>query len=165
MWEHYQPAIAKYMFLPYCLYLIIINYISGSLIGNYLESMKLMRLPETRSQDIEDDLNRERSIGFILTILAFIFLICFASLEAKQLRIDGPISYFNDVWNICDCTSICLNLSVIFMFFACLVANEEKVSFTVIHAIAAFACFLMWLKIFYWCRLFSSLAYYVKLIQ
>ena len=34
-----------------------------------------------------------------------------------------------------------------------------------IQTTSAFGIFLMWLKVFYWCRLFSSLSYYVKLIQ
>lgn len=34
-----------------------------------------------------------------------------------------------------------------------------------VRAFGGFACFFMWIKVFYWMRLFSSLAYYVKLIQ
>ena len=33
-----------------------------------------------------------------------------------------------------------------------------------IRSLGAFACFFMWIKVFYWMRLFESLAYYVKLI-
>ena len=33
-----------------------------------------------------------------------------------------------------------------------------------LRTLGAFACFFMWVKVFYWMRLFESLAYYVKLI-
>lgn len=33
-----------------------------------------------------------------------------------------------------------------------------------LRAYVAIACFIMWIKVFYWMRLFSSTAYYVKLI-
>lgn len=165
MWEHYQPAISKYMFFPYCIYLCIINYNSGALMGDYLDSLTLARLPETDSPAIQADLSSQRTRGLILNSLALIFLVCFASLEVRQLRDDGVIAYFADVWNVIDSASVGLNFTTIFMFMACLIYNDEVFDFTVLHAVAAFACFFMWFKIFYWCRLFSSLAYYVKLIQ
>jgi hypothetical protein len=34
-----------------------------------------------------------------------------------------------------------------------------------IYTVGGFATFFMWIKVFYWMRLFSALAYYVKLIQ
>jgi hypothetical protein len=50
------------------------------------------------------------------------------------------------------------------MFTICIVKQEEYFSSDLMHIIGAYACFFMWIKIFYWMRLFQSLAYYVKLI-
>lgn len=36
---------------------------------------------------------------------------------------------------------------------------------TIMRTIGAYACFFMWLKMFYWMSLFESTAYYVKLIK
>ena len=63
MWDHYQPAITKYMFFPYCIYLIIINYVSGVLIGNYLEMIdkqagKAYQKNFTKDDIHKDDVNR-----------------------------------------------------------------------------------------------------------
>ena len=47
----------------------------------------------------------------------------------------------------------------------CVIKEEEVFAITTIYSFGSFAVFFMWLKVFYWMRLFSSLAYYVKLIQ
>lgn len=75
------------------------------------------------------------------------------------------MEYFSDIWNCIDMTSAILNLTFSLMFMTCLFLDDQEFSFTTIHTFASFACFFMWLKVFYWCRLFSSLSYYVKLIQ
>jgi hypothetical protein len=45
------------------------------------------------------------------------------------------------------------------------VGEFEHFNVQLIRTFGAFACFFMWIKVFYWMRLFSALAYYVKLIQ
>lgn len=103
--------------------------------------------------------------GLVLSILALGFLFFFASLEYGQLM-DSGWEYFSDVWNFIDMSSAGLNLTFCGLFlYTIATGGDMLVSFSTIHIIAAFGCFLMWLKVFYWCRLFGSLAYYVKLIQ
>ena len=81
----------------------------------------------------------------------------------------GMSSYLADVWNIIDLSSAALNLTLCSMFIYCLIKDkmdsDALSSFMNTHTVAGFACMFMWLKVFYWCRLFSSLAYFVKLIQ
>jgi hypothetical protein len=76
----------------------------------------------------------------------------------------GIKDYFFDVWNFIDLSIIYLNMIFLIMLITDL--GLEKVYFTleIIQIVGAFAVFQMWLKVFYWCRIFSSLAYYVKLI-
>lgn len=38
MWDTYQPEIVRYMFVPYLCYLILISYVGGYCIPNYLQS-------------------------------------------------------------------------------------------------------------------------------
>lgn len=112
--------------------------------------------------------DRIRMQGLGLTVIALLLLLAFFSLELKQMNSMGMTNYLADVWNIIDLSSAMLNLSFSTMFIWCLVVDEVKsgasFSFVTTHTVAGFACMFMWLKVFYWCRLFSNLAYYVKLI-
>ena len=56
MWEYYQPAIMKYMFLPYIIYLVIINYNAGHLIGSYLELIEKQNEKGYVDNQAEDNL-------------------------------------------------------------------------------------------------------------
>ena len=77
---------------------------------------------------------------------------------------DG-LEYFSDYWNCIDAVSLSIN--VIFLSMCTLNFSFENEFFQVelVRTFGAFSCFFMWIKVFYWMRLFSSLAYYVKLIQ
>ena len=57
-------------------------------------------------------------------------------------------------------------LNMVFLIMLCGDVLLEKVYFPlmIIQIVGSFGIFCMWLKVFYWCRIFSSLAYYVKLI-
>jgi len=62
-------------------------------------------------------------------------------------------------------SSWALNFSFMSMFFLCVVLRQEYFARELILTIGSWAMFLMWIKVFYWCRLFSSYAYYVRLIM
>ena len=94
-----------------------------------------------------------------MTLMAF-----YASLELGQM-IESGLGYLDDYWNKIDSTSLTLNSSYLAMFTADCVCQTEVVRLEVLDTIGSFCCFFMWIKVFYWMRLFPSLAYYVKLIQ
>ena len=73
--------------------------------------------------------------------------------------------YFNDYWNCIDFASLLMNTSFLANFSMCMCFQNEFISKYTIRTFGAFSCFFMWIKVFYWMRLFSALAYYVKLIQ
>lgn len=75
------------------------------------------------------------------------------------------MEYFSDYWNCIDATSLCINFTFLLMVTFNCVTESEKFDVQLIRTFGAFACFFMWIKVFYWMRLFSALAYYVKLIQ
>ena len=47
----------------------------------------------------------------------------------------------------------------------CILTEHLYFKVSTIYSFGSFACFFMWIKVFYWMRLFKELAYYVKLIQ
>lgn len=69
-----------------------------------------------------------------------------------------------DFWNCLDFFSVVGNVFLIGSFSICLVLENEIISIEFVRSAGAFSSFLMWIKVFYWMRLFPSLAYYVKLI-
>lgn len=65
-----------------------------------------------------------------------------------------------------DAISITLNAIFLTLCTICIfTGSDETFSLETLRSYGAFACFFMWLKVFYWMRLFSSLAYFVKLIM
>lgn len=70
-----------------------------------------------------------------------------------------------DPWNCIDIISLYSNFVFLLMLSCCVWMEEEYFNINLMHTIGSFSCFFMWIKIFYWMRLFQSLAYYVKLIQ
>lgn len=98
-------------------------------------------------------------VGIALCLISY-----FGFIELRQLRQSG-FSYFYDTWNFIDMSSWALNFSFMSMFFLCVVLREEYFQREVILTIGSWGMFLMWIKVFYWFRLFSSYAYYVRLIM
>lgn len=96
--------------------------------------------------------------------IALILISYFGFIELRQLRQSGP-AYFWDAWNFIDVSSWALNFSFMSMFFLCVVLREEYFQREMILTIGSWGMFLMWIKVFYWFRLFSSYAYYVRLIM
>lgn len=101
---------------------------------------------------------------FTFISIAIFFMVSFASLEIEQMVSDG-FGYFEDPWNCIDMTSICTNAFYLYCCLHTYVLSEEADNVNTINMYGSFAVFFMWIKVFYWMRLFASLAYYVKLIM
>jgi hypothetical protein len=100
--------------------------------------------------------------------LALICLLCnmfFAALEITQMwKSESLGDYFADFWNCVDMLSISLNYVFLVMFGINLVFKEGYFTHNFILDIASWCMFLMWIKVFYWFRLFTTYAKYIKLI-
>ena len=83
--------------------------------------------------------------------------ITFVILEMIQIKNIG-YTYFFDVWNFVDLTSLGLN--------AFYVASEitNGVDHATLQVIASFCIFLMWFKLFYWMRLFKPFSAFIRMI-
>lgn len=89
----------------------------------------------------------------------------FSSIELPQLFSD-PVDYFSDIWNWIDTVSIVFNGIFLTICTTCIYTESTEIfGLEILRSYGAFACFFMWIKVFYWMRLFSSLAYFVKLIM
>jgi len=75
------------------------------------------------------------------------------------------LEYFESYWNLIDIGSLIINFFYIGSFAVNFVRAQEFFPIEVIRIFGGFAAFTMWIKIFYWMRLFPELAYYVKLIS
>ena len=111
-------------------------------------------------------------IDFWITVragaLAGICMMCnmfFAGLEITQVwKSESLGDYFADFWNGIDMLSISLNYMFLVMFFQDLVFNESYFTHNFVLDIASWCMFFMWIKVFYWFRLFTTYAKYIKLI-
>jgi hypothetical protein len=74
------------------------------------------------------------------------------------------MEYFSDYWNCIDATSLSFNSIFLGMVTMNMAGENEHFDVQMVRLFGSFASFFMWIKVFYWMRLFSSLAYYVKLI-
>ena len=90
-------------------------------------------------------------------------MIYFGGVELRQLYESG-YNYFFDIWNVIDMSSLLLNYLFMSMFFTNIFYNVEYFDQNLIYFYGSFAIFFMWIKVFYWFRLFPDYAYYVKLI-
>ena len=92
-------------------------------------------------------------------------MMCFMSLEITQMwKSDTFGDYFGDFWNIIDVLSISLNYVFLVMFLIDLVMKETYFTHNFILDIGSWCMFFMWIKVFYWFRLFTTYAKYIKLI-
>jgi hypothetical protein len=73
--------------------------------------------------------------------------------------------YFESYWNLNDVTSLIINSFYITLFAVNIVKTQEYFPVEMIRIFGAFGAFTMWIKIFYWMRLFADFAFYIKLIS
>lgn len=79
--------------------------------------------------------------------------------------VTDKVGYLKDSWNVIDIASLGTNFCFLSMTIFSIVTDSEYYEIYNILGVGAMACFFMQFKMFYWMRLFPSLAYYVKLIQ
>jgi hypothetical protein len=160
MWSKYQTAIIKFIFVPYIAYLFVLSTLSGFVCGEFI----LILYEDFTDEKIQFEYKLLKIKAYTLTALATSLMICFGSLEMKQMWQNG-FEYFSDYWNCIDAMSLMINSIFLTMCTICFMFECEFFQVELMRTFGAFSCFFMWIKVFYWMRLFSSLAYYVKLIQ
>lgn len=140
LWDYYFYRILLYVQLPYMLFFISFLVYS--------------------SRAFEEENEKESTLNVILGILDITY--CFYSLvlELKQAILQGK-NYYNStsvIWNLIDIFSTIFVLATIIGDFAGTVSVEDMM------AISSMAVFLLWLKLFYFMRIFSATAAFIRMI-
>ena len=86
--------------------------------------------------------------NFVLLIVSAMFWLFFCYIEVKQI-LDQRLKYFANFWNAIDVLSLLLNL-VTFVLDLAEINSQD------IAVVASFAVLLMWIRMFYFLRLFST---------
>jgi hypothetical protein len=140
MWQGYYGAIFDSLFVPFIFYFLAFIAYTGYF-SNHEEN--------------------ELSANFIFEIICIVVFgksfITFLILELIQIRNQGP-SYFFDVWNMIDISSLFIN------FFYVTGEVFNTTSHHNLQIIGSVAVFIMWVKLFYWMRLFKPFSAFIRMI-
>mmetsp|Transcript_25128 Transcript_25128/g.17794 ORF Transcript_25128/g.17794 Transcript_25128/m.17794 type:complete len:141 (+) Transcript_25128:1888-2310(+) len=85
-------------------------------------------------------------------------LMTYTVYESYQIRSIGFVDYLGDNWNRIDLSSIIMNVGVIISYTA-------GANVSMVRAFASIAVFIMWLKMFYWLRIFEPTASFIRMIS
>ena len=142
MWKFYFDAICFQLFLPYVVYMGTFT-IYASFMAN-------------------TPLNEMSFIGNVLRVICLLVFVPlwakFLNLELKQVRGD-PVAYASNFWNILDMVS--LVSCGVFMFLDLLTNTNTDV----LNVISAVAVLILWMKLFYWLRLFKPFSAFIRMIS
>lgn len=143
--QNYSSQIFYKMFIPYMIYhFLIIIYLSSHLIH----------------EDSPSFMSDEYKDGHIYRIVCVLFIFGFLGVEVMQM-INLKGGYFDDAWNALMVGSFILNLLLIFEH----VYNFMGTSYDYMIEIASVAIVIQWLVLYYWFRLFPSLAFFVTFLK
>ena len=90
--------------------------------------------------------------------LVIVNMLLFEAIECCQLRALGFREYFSDFWNILDQLSFFTNATTLLVHTIDADASLQK-------TIAAIAIFLLYVKFFYWLRLFDHTAAFIRMLK
>lgn len=161
IWSYFQIAILKYILVPFMVYMFCSIYNIGVLITEFNE----MIYADMTNEEEQEKYHFLRLKIYLVTTIQTLLLIFFASFECLQILDTGIWSYIGDYWNCVDLAQLIGNAILIILITITVAFENEMISIKFIRTVGAIVCFFLWIKMFYWARLFTNLAYYVKLIQ
>lgn len=153
----------RWMFVPYLLYLCMTYYMSGYCIANYLHSMMTYGKKTPFQKYLIKHRSEEWLHNIVLIPIIFCFTIYFSRRNVLRL-VELKSKFFQDGWLCIDFITSYINVSVQMMCLIDLMRGDDFYGSNLILTVSAFTVFLMWIKVFYWCRLFQQFAYFIKLI-
>lgn len=139
LWDRLLPQIKLYVFLPYMIYFV--SFVS------YLAFL----------YDKDEYPN-----GWTIALLVFCIFVSFTQIynEIQQIRAEG-IGYFAEigvVWNFFDMTS-----SFCVILFAFVDITDIHLG-NGLYVIGSLGIFCLWMKLFYFMRLFAETSFYIRMI-
>ena len=142
-WSYFRQYIVIYLFLPYlCYFFLFVFY------ATYLHKKQV---------ENEEGAWEGFGIASTLSIIALLmFIIYFAYFEFRQILFH-KVYYFVSFWNMMDLVSLLLNTIILIADLSGL-PEEELVT------LSACAVLIMWLKVFYFGRIFLSTAAMIRMV-
>ena len=151
-WSYYKRKIYIWAFLPYLIYFIttLLYVVQYSVLGIYVDIFELTE-------------------EFFLRLLLIAMIFYFMVFEIVCIIRDGKY-YFTDIYNLFDWGSFLLNFYVIYSTITNMdVDKDDFVKPDLLNQSRRFAAsiliLLVWVKFFYWMRLFTATSFYVRLIS
>lgn len=143
------------------MYLSFFVYLASSVAGSYLEKIEQGKI-EDPTKRYYDFVPLVWCYG--ITILCCYFLWFFSiKMEMTQFY-QEKLAYLSDPWNWIDLLSFIFNGFFLVFINLNVAMGEIVIPIAFTRIFGAFCCFWMWIKVFYWMRLFSTTAYFINLI-
>lgn len=141
MWKGYYAAIYSTLFTPFVMYFL--SFIMYSTIFAQNEGNTL-------------------GIGYFFEMACLVVFgknfITFLMLELIQFK-DDPAGYFTDFWNLLDLVSLLSCAAFIFFNFF------GSMGSSALNILGSVAVVLLWVKLFYWLRLFKDFSAFIRIIS
>ena len=140
---------------------------------NNLNPMEDMKLIDTDGVVVQDEKASDIYeslivIRILLSLHCIAMILMMLYIEFEQFIQSGLKQYLEDTWNKFDLINIVINLTYIYLNFA---AHQERSEGITLHrrqdirTVGAVGMFLMWIKMFYWMKLFEGPAYFITQIN
>ena len=133
------------------------------MLDEHYEEAKAFRMLGTGGEHVKEDVALKSWEATICTIFATVLFTFFVLVELSQFYKHGILLHMSDFWNWIDVTSLIFNAIFIFSINMDLHASEVFTMNT-LRLIGSVTAFLMWIKTFYWMRLFKTSASFITLI-
>ena len=150
----------KKIFVPFLFYLVCFIYLISSVAGDYLKRIKVN---ETEHPDTPYHEVVKVWLCCILCFICFNFLAYFSYKEVLECY-SSPVRYVKEFWNWFDLLQFFLNFSFMTFLMINVTSGYNIIDIHNIRTIGALAGWVMWIKVFYWMRLFKSTSYFIILI-
>jgi len=152
----------KRIFIPFIIYLVMFVILISSIAGDYLKRIK--------EYEIEHHGTKPYFVVHYVWSCSLLSAACFGFLYyfTKQEIIEfynSPYNYVSEFWNWFDLLQFWLNLTFLIILQINVWYGLNIVDIHVIRTVGALAGFVMWIKVFYWMRLFKDTSYFIILIM
>jgi hypothetical protein len=104
----------------------------------------------------------------VFMVIITSFILKFLHRELDQLLKFGFLAYLTQLWNLFDIASLIANEAYVGYILYAMIKDSEGILQTQqrdIRLLGAFNMFLMWIKMFYWMKLYSGPAYFLIQLQ
>ncbi|CDW73665.1 wd-40 repeat protein [Stylonychia lemnae] len=147
-WKIYKAAIIRKLFIPFLVYFIA-----------FILSMTML-YQRVSSDEIEIIDDNNKLLNFILVVGVILPLqLYFLANELRQL-INQGFKYFNEFWNYLDLFQLLLALYLSFI----MLTQSPQVDSTRVNSVGAATVIFLYLKFFYFLRLFDKTAPFIRMV-